>query len=143
MGEVMMAVILAAALVLLVIAFGRSVSAIQDPSDGFGFVIALVPFSILLLIVVVMGLFYIEQTQLFLMIVAVGIGGYFGLMSSINSSRMRKTLEATKRASETLAAEQTEKDHRRLRKLLVYRLANLRNSKIAGYDKGWPTIKRN
>ncbi|MBT6199713.1 MAG: hypothetical protein HOI21_04165 [Bacteroidetes Order II. Incertae sedis bacterium] len=132
MGEVMMAVILAAALVLLVIAFGRSVSAIQDPSDGFGFVVALVPFSILLLIVVVMGLFYIEQTQLFLMIVAVGIGGYFGLMRSIYSSRMQKTLEDSKRVSETLAAEQTEKDQRRLRKLLVYRLANLRNSKISG-----------
>ena len=143
MGEVIMTVILAVALVLLLIAIGRSFSAIQDPSDGFGFVAALVPFSILLLIIVVMGLFYIEQTQLFLMIVAVGIGGYFGLMSSINSSRMRKTLEATNQASETLAAEQTEKDHRRLRKLLVYRLTNLRNNRIAGYDKGWPTIKRN
>ena len=135
MGEAMIAVILAAALVLLVIAFGRSVSRIQDPADGFGFLIALVPFSILLLIVVLMGLFYIEQTQLFLMIAAVGIGGYFGLMSSITSSRMRKNLEDSEQVAKKLAAEQAEKDQRRFRKLLVYRLANLRDSKTADDDK--------
>ena len=135
MNEAMIAVILAAVLVLLVIAFRRSVSRIRDPADGFGFVIALVPFSILLLIVVLMGLFYIEQTQLFLMIAAVGIGGYFGLMSSITSSRMRKNLEDSEQVAKKLAAEQAEKDQRRFRKLLVYRLANLRDSKAADDDK--------
>jgi len=69
------------------------------------------------------------------MIAAVGIGGYFGLMSSITSSRMRKNLEDSEQVAKKLAAEQAEKDQRRFRKLLVYRLANLRDSKAADDDK--------